>query len=76
MRVRSCIGVSDVNVRMPGVTVSIDGHVVYTFGAGQNDVIGLVTTIPLEPPRSGHNVTVARPGEHLLNFCEVEVWGM
>ena len=59
---------------MTGVTVSVDGAEVYQFG--QVGMILLKTTIPFDHPRSGRYITVARPNRKLLNFCEVQVFGM
>ena len=59
---------------MTGVTVSVDGVKVYQFGQSGN--IQLQTTISFDPSKSGRYITVARPNQKLLNFCEVQVYGM
>ena len=58
---------------MTGVTVSVDGVEVYQFEQSGN--IQLKTTILFKQPRSGRYITVARPNQTLLNFCEVQVFG-
>ena len=61
---------------MPGVTVSVDGVEVYRFADPLPATFQLNTTIQVNPPRSGRYVTVTRPNQYPLQFCEVQVLGM
>ena len=65
---------------MNNVTVSLDARTpVYTVNH-DGDPQRYVFDIPLQPPRSAENVTLARQdssnnGALLLNICEVQLWG-
>ena len=66
---------------MNNVTVSLDARTpVYTVNH-DGDPQRYVFDIPLQPPRSAQEVTLARQDSTsteqapFLNICEVEVWG-
>ena len=66
---------------MNNVTVSLDaGTPVYTVDH-HGDRLPYLIDIPLQPPRSAQEVTLARQDSTsteqppFLNICEVQVWG-